>query len=962
MAKKPSFTEGGPAFGEPSLLERDRELRLIGAAISRVRDGVGGTLVVAGPAGIGKTTLLEAAQADAEAKGLRVLTGAGRELEREYPFGLIRQLFETALATLAPDERRRALTGASSPAGWLLGQAPAAAAPEDASFALTHAIYWLTANLADGRPLLLAVDDLQLADDPSLRTLAYLVPRLEDHPVLLAVAVSGTGAGPPLDVLLSKDIEATVLEPAALSPAATAAVIRDAVGSASDVFCDACRRATGGNPFLARELALAAAADGLMGDDVGTARIGSLAPESVSRSTLPRIRRLGAPAAALAQALAVLEVAELPQAARLAGLDDEQAAGSAEALASASVLAPGLPLRFAHSILRSTVYEDVGPAARDAAHHRAAILLADGGGDPEAVGSHLERSAPRGESWASAALRRAARQALARGAPETAARRLRRALAEGSGDDAAELLHELGRAEALAGEPEATERLQRAYEAADDPSSRARILATLAETRFVAGEFQAAIRGFREALDESDARSDGPLEARLFLGYVMPARAYAPTAEAARDRIRSHAARSDGGGGLIGTARRAALAYDGFLRGQGADEVRAAAASALDDASLLEAGGPARQAFFLTTWALAGADGFDPAEAALSRAFDLAARNGSFLTFAMACHHRLWSQWRRGRIPQSLDDAQVALELADRGWRLIGPAAAWAKAECRIEIGDLGGAATAVEFAERLASGLDGSCVEAWPLIARSRLDLERGDPTSALESALRAGSALIALDAKNPAIAEWRSRAALASSALGDDGRARELWEEELALARSFGAPRAIGIALRTAGTIVGGEAGIGLLREATSILEPSPARVEHARALTDLGMALRRARRPREAREPLNVGLGIAREHGAVALATRAHDELLAAGARPRREALGGSASLTPRELRVAELAAGGLTNREIAQALFVTRKTVEAHMRNIFRKLGIGRREELVGMVSASRPDATRQASSS
>ena len=298
----------------------------------------------------------------------------------------------------------------------------------------------------------------------------------------------------------------------------------------------------------------------------------------------------------------------------------------------------------------------------------------------------------------------------------------------------------------------------------------------------------------------------------------------------------------------------------------------------------------------------------------------------------------------------------MALELADRGWHLIRPAAAWARAECLLEGGDLDGAAEAVDDSERLAPGLAGSCVEAWALMGRSRLELERGDPAAAIDCAIRCGSLMASLYAENPAVADWRSRAALAAANLGDGPRARELWEEELSLARTFGSARAVGIALRTGGVVEDGDKGIALLREAVSTLEASPALLERARALVDLGTALRRARHPREAREPLRRGLDLATACGAAGLAGRARDELLATGARPRREAIHGPGALTPRELRVAQLAAQGLGNREIAQALFITRKTVESHLRSVFRKLGIGARAELPAALRGEPPDAT------
>jgi DNA-binding CsgD family transcriptional regulator len=203
-------------------------------------------------------------------------------------------------------------------------------------------------------------------------------------------------------------------------------------------------------------------------------------------------------------------------------------------------------------------------------------------------------------------------------------------------------------------------------------------------------------------------------------------------------------------------------------------------------------------------------------------------------------------------------------------------------------------------------------------------------------------------LHAENPAVAEWRSRAALAAAAIGDHRGARELWEEELRLARAFGAPRAIGIALRTGGLVEDGARGLELLREAADVLEESAAQLEHARTLVDLGTALRHARQYREAREPLRLGAQLASERGAAAVAARARDELLAAGARPRRDAFAGVEALTPRELRIAQLAAQGLGNREIGQTLFITRKTVEAHLRNVFRKLDIGSRDELARVV--------------
>jgi DNA-binding CsgD family transcriptional regulator len=191
-----------------------------------------------------------------------------------------------------------------------------------------------------------------------------------------------------------------------------------------------------------------------------------------------------------------------------------------------------------------------------------------------------------------------------------------------------------------------------------------------------------------------------------------------------------------------------------------------------------------------------------------------------------------------------------------------------------------------------------------------------------------------------------WRSGAALAAIRLGDVARARALAAAEVEQARAVGAPRALGIALRTAG-LVGGDTG--LLAESVDVLERSPARLELARSLMFLGIAHRRARRARDARAPLGRGLDLARECGATELAARALAELQAAGARPRNRPRAGSQALTASERGVAELAATGQTTRQIAGALFLSPKTVEGHLTSVFRKLGVSSRTELAPLLA-------------
>ena len=227
----------------------------------------------------------------------------------------------------------------------------------------------------------------------------------------------------------------------------------------------------------------------------------------------------------------------------------------------------------------------------------------------------------------------------------------------------------------------------------------------------------------------------------------------------------------------------------------------------------------------------------------------------------------------------------------------------------------------------------------AWPIArAAHSFTSSRGRPQEALADFIACGELLGAAGAPNPAVLSWRSGAARALAALGDRAEARRLAGEELDLAETFGAPGAIGRALRTLGSLEEGKQAIDLLEAAVASLESSQTALERARALVDLGSTLRRTHRSRDARDPLRRGLDLAQRCGAGELAKRAMREVTAAGARPRRSALHGFEALTPRELQTAGLAAEGKSNREIAAALFVTVKTVEWHLKHSYGKLGI------------------------
>jgi DNA-binding CsgD family transcriptional regulator len=214
-----------------------------------------------------------------------------------------------------------------------------------------------------------------------------------------------------------------------------------------------------------------------------------------------------------------------------------------------------------------------------------------------------------------------------------------------------------------------------------------------------------------------------------------------------------------------------------------------------------------------------------------------------------------------------------------------------------------------------------------------------------------RCGAGLAEARVDNPALLSWRTEAALAAAGMGDEDHAERLLDEGLELARSFGAPGAIGFTLHAAALLRTGERRVEVLRAALEHLERSQRALARARVLVELGASLRRNGRRRDSQDPLRQGLDLAQRCGAPILARRALEEIRATGSRPRRTALSGADALTPRERQVTELAARGMSNREIAKALYVTLKTVEWHLRNAFTKLGVGSRRELAAAFPAA-----------
>ena len=938
--------------GSSGLLERDAELTEIRRLSAQACSGLGALLAVQGPAGAGKTRLLEAAAEAGEALGMLVLEASGSELERELGYGVVRSLLEGALVRASVRQRRSLLSGAASPAAAVLSTSGAGgrAGVSTEPAAVLHGLYWLVSNFAERNPLMLVVDDAHWADAPSLRFLAYLGRRLSALALLVVVAArpDESGGQAPLVSMLRAGPPGAVLVPAPLSEAAVGSMVAEQYVAAAPEFVVACHTATGGNPFLIRELIAALSTDRIAATADNACRVGQIGPETVSRAVLARVSGIGGEAVALTEAVAVLGGrGELRYAATLAGIEQHVAASVSDALAQIGVLRQSRPLQFVHPLVRAAVYEAIPPGRRSLMHGAAARLLAAEGASPDHVALHLLNADPAGERCVVAALQAAAAEASARGAPEQAAGYLRRALSEPPpSSDRGAVLHQLGAAELLTRDPVSTDHLAQALDATVDPEARGRIALLLGRAAVSTGRLADA-RELLGVVIEREGASVPALAARLE-AYRSVAGVWDPRfgAELAGDlpRLRAVAER----GGDAGRALLLLLAFRSAYVGGPHEEIVALVERGLDHGRLIES--ESAEAIELT-WAaraLTFVDELDRADRLLDEMVADARKRGSVMGYATASAWRAATSLRRGHIAVAEAEARSAVELATaHGLYLIAPHAHSFLGEALIEQGELEEAMALLEGAE--LGPMQGTRPEVRMLHTRARARLARGDRRGAVVD-LRACQTQEAFGFPNPNMLAWRSALALALPERSRE-EALALVATELELARKVGQPRAIGVALRAQALLSTGNAQLSLLTEAIDALEACPSSLELAYALTDLGASLRRASRRGEARQLLARALDLAVGCGATVLAARAHEELVTAGARPRRQRLTGVEALTASERRVAQMAAAGMTNREIAQALFVTIKAVALHLTHVYEKLDIPGRNHLSGALGTT-----------
>ena len=914
-----------PKTSAAALVGRENELARLAGALDAASAGAGATVLVDGPAGAGKTSLLAAARGHGAAAGMRVLAGRGSPLEHEFAMGVVRQCFAAVVRDVPG-----ALSGAAARARSVVADVPEGlpGAPEE----LLHALFWLTANVAEKSPVLLVVDDAHWADEASLRFAAYLAGRIEALPVAVLIGIRSEGGESAVLRAIRDSPGTQIVSVRGLSAEEVHSVLcARTTGPVDAAFAQACAVATGGNPFLLGELASALGADAVPFTTAGVERVTETTPPSVARRIGATLEMLDAADRALVHATAVLgDETALDLAAELAGLSVEDAGPAAAALTGVGLLADELPLRFRHPVLATAARATLSAADRASLHARAAELLRGRAAGPERIALHLLHTPPAGDAGVTIELRDAASLALRRGAPTAAVALLRRALAEPPPPaEVAELLLALGEAEYTVGHgAQAAEHLDAAHRGARHPRLEGRALLMLAQTSEWGGV--EGMRRLRPLFADAVVRVE-PVDRELALRLRATLLGLPGRDDAELQDARTLAAGLAGhtpGEAILLSSLAFALTWAGASAAEVADVAERSAAQA----EALIADGALSEIVAGTLLALRWTDRLETARRLLDAGVESAQRRGSTTDFAIALSQRAAVHRRAGRLGEAEADARAAAAPAsDPVWWHLGHTYA-------VLVGTLIDQGRLDEAERELARVPADETVDSPAHIAlileRMRVRAGHGEHAEALADWTEAVRRASGLRGQSPAWIDDIVVAADAQAALGDDAAARTLRDGALQLAQQWGTPGGMAVALRARGDHAA----------AVEHARRSPAELELARALVAHGARLRRAGERTGSRDPLREGYELARRCGAGSLAQFARAELRATGVRLRREALSGRDALTASERRIAELAPAGASNAEIAQTQFPTVKTVEMHLTRAYRKLDVPGRAEL------------------
>jgi DNA-binding CsgD family transcriptional regulator len=925
------------------ILGRDAELALVKYFLGSM-SGRPSALMLEGTAGIGKTTLWHAGVSYARARGHRVLSCRAAESEARLSYAALGDLLDFELPDL-PAPQQRALDAA------LLREEIQGAPPDQR--AVSVATLGVLRALAASDPVIVAIDDVQWLDAPSTRVLGFVVRRLGDAPIRILVALRLGSGGDPLG--LGQVGPALSLQRVVIGPLREEAMTRllkgRAQGNLTHPILLRLHRISEGNPFFALEIARA-----LTGQGVRPAPGEPLpVPEDLQALLGARLAALPSSAAdgLLVVAAAARPTEDLVVAA--AARSNRASAGIGRAEKAGIVQRAGGRIGFTHPLLGSTVYAAATPQAKRSVHHRLADLVVD----PEERARHLALATIGPDLHVARALEEAGRHARGRGAPDAAAELLELARKQTPPGDSAGLLRRSVEAAEYhfdAGDAtRATALLEEAVATAHPGRDRARILFRLASISWldmprVQGLGEQALQ---EAGDHAELRA-AILEHLGWVGIYRGDLAFAAEhASASRqwaERITDPAIRADS---------LSTFAMVEFLLGRPPHDLMAEAVR-LEDLAMRE--GPGSQTTVFTAsrtchgLQLLWAGELDAARQVLQDELTLYDRLGRYVVRDELLCYLAEVECRAGNWEVAAGHAQEAYEIDVEAGRVLGQGhMLFPKALVAALNGDVDAARSDAEEGLRRCLRnediLDASCHRA----VLGFLELSLSNPTAAIERLKPVLAFLDELGSPEPGVIPCVPDAIEALVSLGRLEEAEVLIDRLERQGRTLDRPWAIATAARGRGLLT---AARGDLSAARSALEQAlaehrrvPQPFELARTLLAKGEVERRAKQKRAARSTLEQALGIFQTLGAPTWAQRARDDLARVGG-----AVPPSSELTPTEQRIAQLVGEGKKNREVADALFISVKTVEANLSRIFHKLGVRSRAELTRRIAATHGQQT------
>lgn len=933
-----------PSSQGDGLVGRDPERRMLEDRATRSLAGHTEVVVVRGPSGIGKSSLVADARARWTATQLHTTC---REETQRSSYHVVRGIF-APLGLTGDDADASSLT--SGQASWAL-PALIPGTPEPGGYQVLHGLYWLTVNVLSRGPLMFIVDDAHWCDEASLRWLQFLLRRM-DEAALLVILVQRTGSDGPAARLLSEIVSqqrCTLVDVGPLAESAVSEIISRASGADPDRdFVRECVTISGGNPMVLTRLVSELRERGLWPERGTAPRVAEVGRDVVTSSVLARLAQQPDHVRRVATATAVLGEEDEELVGSLAEVSTDQTARARNILQSIDILAVHRP-GFVHDVVREVVLEAMAPTERERLRARAAWLLTESGRPSGEVAHQLLHLSELDRPWMVDALRHAAAVAEQQGSPSASVRYLERVLdTKDLVSDRISVRVDLARALTEIDPLAALSRLEDILADVSDPRCRAEIALQHTATAFAASRLDRAVGVLADALDRwradtstSFTSSDEELYELLTSALLLTGSTQTSTLIRVRDRARAMPVPE----GITASERRvlAAMAATAAMESQPATRVldlcrRAVGPGTTDweaNASVLIS-------------ALQLADDVTTAEELLERALKSTWQRGDAWTYHALVAGRSLLRYAVGEVAEAAADAQTAVEISEQApWTQLNALPFGAHAMALVEQARLD---QAEAMLDRCDPASIGDYTWRWPLIVRTRARLRYryGDPEGALAllwECRRADEAGVA----NPVFLPWRADAALVLAELGRRGEALELVEQHAELSRRWGTTRAVGGSLEAEGLVAGGKRGVDLLTEAVEMLDKSPARLAHAWAEYRLGRTLLETDRVTDARKRLHRAGDLAGQCGSRLLGTLARDLLVTAGGRPRWPAESAVDRLTGSERRVATLAASGASNREIAETLFVTPRTVETHLTSVYRKLGVTARSGLPDLLS-------------